>query len=161
MAHSERPTEATHGVREHSDPVSGPDAGNGVAPLQAAVVAGGKAVPTEEEVRNAYDVIARARVAGVKGVAAAKPAGGTARIMLGDTGMSRVDFIRNKWTDERMARGAILKLVQAFPGQEKCTYQIIFSATKGLEGGPLPAAPAQPVAPAPAPAQPAAPVATA
>lgn len=61
----------------------------------------------------------------------------------GDTSKSgqsvnRIDFIRSAWTVGKQARGAIAKEVSRLAGK-KITYQIVFSATKGVAGGPAPA----------------------
>jgi len=49
--------------------------------------------------------------------------------------MNRIDFIRQAWTQARKPRGAISKELTRLTGK-KVTYQIIFSATKGVAGGP-------------------------
>jgi len=61
----------------------------------------------------------------------------------GDTSKSgsvvnRIDFIRSAWQVGKQARGAIAKELTRLAGK-KITYQIVFSATKGLAGGPTPA----------------------
>jgi hypothetical protein len=68
----------------------------------------------------------------------------------GDTSKSgqtvnRIDFIRSAWQNKQ-GRGSIAKEVSRLVGK-KITYQIVFSATKGVPGGPTPAA--QPAAAAP------------
>jgi hypothetical protein len=67
----------------------------------------------------------------------------------GDTSKSgqtvnRIDFIRSSWQVGKQPRGAIAKEASRLGGK-KITYQIVFSATKGLPGGPAPA-PAAPAA---------------
>ena len=62
----------------------------------------------------------------------------------GDTSQSgktinRIDYIRSAWTVGKQARGAIAKELSRLSGK-KVTYQIVFSATKGVAGGPAPAA---------------------
>ncbi len=62
----------------------------------------------------------------------------------GDTSKSgqtvnRIDYIRSAWTVGKQARGAIAKELSRLSGK-KVTYQIVFSATKGVAGGPAPAA---------------------
>ncbi len=59
--------------------------------------------------------------------------------------VNRIDFIRECWTKRKMARGAIAKLVSQLSG-EKVPYQIVFSATKKLAGGPDKTAEAAPAA---------------
>ena len=68
----------------------------------------------------------------------------------GDTSKSgqtvnRIDFIRSAWQNKQ-GRGSIAKEVSRLVGK-KITYQIVFSATKGVPGGPTPAA--QPATTAP------------
>lgn len=59
-----------------------------------------------------------------------------AKILLAN-GEPRLDYIRKRWK-EGISRGQILKEVNALKtaNSEDATYQIIFAATKGQEGGP-------------------------
>jgi hypothetical protein len=54
--------------------------------------------------------------------------------------VNRIDFIRNAWAVGRKSRGAIAKELTRLTGK-KVTYQIIFSATRGAPGGPVPVPP--------------------
>jgi hypothetical protein len=102
-----------------------------VAPTTAAPT-DGKPAPTEEQLRAAREVVARAKQAGVKLTASG---GGQARIML-PNGESRAAYIKRRWA-EKAERATIVKEIQsAGPPHDKCTYQIVFAATKGLPGGP-------------------------
>jgi hypothetical protein len=57
--------------------------------------------------------------------------------------VNRIDYIRSAWTVMKQGRGAIAKEVSRLAGK-KVTYQIVFSATKGVAGGPAPAPAATP-----------------
>lgn len=48
--------------------------------------------------------------------------------------MTRTDYIRQRWTDGA-DRGTIRKEVEALGGKT-IQYQVVFAATKGIEGGP-------------------------
>jgi len=88
--------------------------------------------PSEEELRKAREIVSRAKATGVK---LSSAGGGTARIML-PTGEPRVAYIKRRW-EAGVSRNQILKEIQSAGGvHEKCTYQIVFSATKGVPGGP-------------------------
>jgi len=49
--------------------------------------------------------------------------------------VKRIDLIRALWQQQKMSRGAIAKYLSQLKGQ-KIPYQIVFSGTKGLAGGP-------------------------
>lgn len=49
--------------------------------------------------------------------------------------VKRIDYIRHLWTDKKMSRGNIAKHLTQLTGK-KVLYQIVFSATRGLPGGP-------------------------
>jgi hypothetical protein len=59
-----------------------------------------------------------------------------AKILL-TNGEARIDYIRKRWK-EGVSRGQITKEVNAMktPGSKDVQYQIIFSATKDIPGGP-------------------------
>lgn len=61
---------------------------------------------------------------------------GTNRILLDVDGeqVARTDYIRKRWA-EGAARGVIRKEVSKLQGKE-IAFQIIYAATKGVEGGP-------------------------
>lgn len=65
------------------------------------------------------------------------------------TTVKRIDLIRALWQQQKMSRGSIAKYLSAISGK-KIPYQIVFSGTKGLAGGPDKVAPVQPVPAAPA-----------
>ena len=69
------------------------------------------------------------------GVAAEGKKGGK-RIVLNVKGkeIARTDYIRQRWS-EKASRGQIAKELTALQGKP-VAYQIVFAATKGLEGGP-------------------------
>ena len=61
----------------------------------------------------------------------------------------RAEFIREMWATKNYDRSAITKMCRAFGDDAEMKYQIVFQATKGVEGGPAPkAAPASEAAPA-------------
>jgi hypothetical protein len=106
-----------------------PVSGNGA---QASTVAG--TPPTEDELRRAKAVMAAAKAHGVK-LSTGSGAGGSPRIML-PTGETRQAYIQRRWKDGA-SRTLILKEIQsAGPPHDKCTYQIVFTSTKNLDGGP-------------------------
>jgi CelD/BcsL family acetyltransferase involved in cellulose biosynthesis len=53
---------------------------------------------------------------------------------VGET-LNRIDFIRSAWTVGKKSRGDIARELTRLAGK-KVTYQIVFSATKGVDGGP-------------------------
>jgi hypothetical protein len=60
--------------------------------------------------------------------------------------VKRIDLIRGLWQTQKMPRGQIAKYLSEISGK-KIPYQIVFSGTKGLPGGPdKVAAPVAPVA---------------
>lgn len=61
--------------------------------------------------------------------------------------VKRKDYILELWTQKRMSRGDIAKHLTEITGK-KVPYQIVFSSTKGIEGGPV-----KTEAPAEAPAE--------
>jgi hypothetical protein len=143
MAQSDRPQEAVHGA-QHSRHLSAqlPASAQESTPVpapQAVVGNGPLSVPTEDQVRAARDLLARANAAGVKHAGKGGPAaGGQPRSMLqlpDGTIKPRIQYIREQWA-LGVGRGVIQKAIRACPGQEGCSYQIIFSATRGIEGGP-------------------------
>jgi hypothetical protein len=63
--------------------------------------------------------------------------------------INRIDFIRSAWTIGKKSRGDIARELTRL-ADRKVTYQIVFSATKGIAGGPDAAtATATPATPAP------------
>jgi hypothetical protein len=93
----------------------------------------GVVAPTEDELRKAKDVIARAKQTGVK--LAPGAGGGQARIML-PNGESRSAYIDRRWK-EGASRPDIVAEIKSCGGEhEKCSYQVVFSQTKGKPGGP-------------------------
>jgi hypothetical protein len=78
--------------------------------------------------------------ASVEGAAAVAPAADERYVMIkhDKTGemVKRQDFIRECWQERRMSRGEIAKLLTEIQGK-KVPYQIVFAATKKLEGGPV------------------------
>jgi hypothetical protein len=62
--------------------------------------------------------------------------------------VKRIDLIRALWQQQKMSRGAIAKYLSTISGK-KIPYQIVFSGTKGLPGGPDKVSPV-PVTSAPA-----------
>src|SRR3954463_1082896 len=52
--------------------------------------------------------------------------------------VNRIDYIRAAWVTGKQSRGLIAKELTRLSGK-KVTYQIVFSATKGVAGGPAPA----------------------
>ncbi len=156
---SERPERASRDagrVHEANQPQSASTNGDATESEQAAATPANSApAPTEAEIRAARSVIARAKAAGVKLTSAG--AGGTARIML-PNGESRQAYIVRRWKEKASRTQILAEIKSVGPPHDKCTYQIVFSATKGVEGGPPKAdvvtAEGQPVGlvPAPAPA---------
>jgi hypothetical protein len=65
-------------------------------------------------------------------------------IMVNGVPTKRIDYIRKRWA-EKVARGQIAKELSELSGK-KVPYQIVFSATKGLAGGPDKAPVAAPIA---------------
>lgn len=68
------------------------------------------------------------------------PKKGGRKIMLtleDGTEIPRVDYIRKRWTEDKLSRRQITDEVSELQGKE-VAYQIIFAATKGIEGGPDP-----------------------
>jgi hypothetical protein len=63
----------------------------------------------------------------------------------------RAEFIREMWATKSYTRSQIRDMVAAFGDDPEVKYQIVFQATKGVEGGPAP----QAAAPATAEAAPA------
>ena len=65
------------------------------------------------------------------------------------TTVKRIDLIRALWQNQKLSRGAIAKYLTELSGK-KIPYQIVFSGTKGLAGGPdkVNPVPVQPVSPA-------------
>jgi hypothetical protein len=63
------------------------------------------------------------------------------------TQVKRIDLIRELWQNNKMGRGPIAKECTRLQGLQgntkKVTYQIVFAATKDLEGGPAKPAPAE------------------
>lgn len=65
----------------------------------------------------------------------------------------RAEFIREMWGTKLYDRSAIRDMCRVFGDDPEMKYQIVFQATKGVEGGPAPkaaapATPAQETAPA-------------
>ncbi len=52
----------------------------------------------------------------------------------------RAEFIREMWATKLYDRSAITKMCRAFGDDPEMKYQIVFQATKGVEGGPEPKA---------------------
>lgn len=48
----------------------------------------------------------------------------------------RADFIRKMWATKQYDRSAITAMCRAFGDDAEMKYQIVFQATKGVEGGP-------------------------
>jgi hypothetical protein len=67
----------------------------------------------------------------------------------GGVTVNRIDYIRAAWTVGKRTRGSIAKELSRLTGG-KVTYQIVFSATRGIAGGPAVQAP-QPIVGGPAP----------
>jgi hypothetical protein len=90
--------------------------------------------PSEDEIRRAKSVIASAKAHGVK-LASVGSAGSGPRISL-PNGEPRQEYIRRRWKDGASRKLILAEIQSAGPPHDKCTYQIVFSATKNLEGGP-------------------------
>lgn len=71
-----------------------------------------------------------------EGEAEAEAKGASRKIMLTVKGVeiARTDYIRKRWA-EKASRGQIAKELTKFQGKN-VPYQIVFAATKGIEGGP-------------------------
>jgi hypothetical protein len=142
MQGQDRPQTATahgHGQPEHqahtpTSPANGAGAGAGASASAGTMpVKANVKPPSEEELRNARDVINRAKQTGVK----LQPGGGAgqARIML-PNGEARSDYIKRRWKDG-VDMPTILKEIQsAGPDYANTKYQVVFAACKGIEGGP-------------------------
>jgi hypothetical protein len=139
MAQSDRPQAASPDAAQRAapptpTPATSGNSGQGSASTQASVVPG-RPAPTEQEIRAAREVLKRAKDAGVK-----LPSGGGVgqpRVML-PNGEPRINFIKRRFS-EKVSRGQILKELHGMGApHDKCTYQIVFSATKGMQGGPDP-----------------------
>ena len=59
--------------------------------------------------------------------------------------VKRIDLIRALWVNQKLSRGTIAKYLTELSGK-KIPYQIVFSGTKGLTGGPDKVVAAAPVA---------------
>lgn len=105
---------------------------------------------TENTATESTEAAAPAKAAKESKTAAQVAAGGTAGgdgrsivLKLPDgTSIKRTDYIRKRWSEDRVSRGEITKEVNAltaatFGDDAKAVpYQVIFQATKGVEGGP-------------------------
>jgi hypothetical protein len=88
---------------------------------------------------EAQNVVAEAELRAqeqAKIAAAADASKDGAKVLL-STGEARISYIRKRWK-EGVSRGQITKEVNALriPGTKEVQYQIIFSATKDVPGGP-------------------------
>lgn len=83
--------------------------------------------------------------AGAEGEAVEKASRAIMLTLADGTSVKRTDYCRKRFTEDKVSRSAIAKELSALQGKA-VPYQIVFAATKGLEGGPEKVADAVPAA---------------